>query len=113
MRLMLIPLMLLAASLTACAGSEPLPDLPPPVETVVVFAPIDSALTECKDGPDLAVAAANIDAVKASGGSLLEQALKIIGLQGVMLFQYDEALADCKGKGAKIRALQGREMPSG
>jgi hypothetical protein len=110
MRPMLILPMLLAALLTACAGSEP-PPLPPPAETITIFAPIDSALTECKDGPDLSVVAQQIAAVKAAGGALLDQALKVIGIQGVMLYQYDEALADCKGKAAKIRALQGKELP--
>lgn len=111
MRQMLILPMLLAALLTACAGSEP-PPPPPPVETVTIFAPIDSALTECKDGPDLSAAAQQIAAVKAAGGTLLDQALKVIGIQGVMLFQYDEALADCKGRAAKIRALQGKQLPA-
>jgi hypothetical protein len=111
MRQMLILPMLLAALLTACASSEP-PPLPPPAETITIFAPIDSALTECKDGPDLSAAAQHIAAVKTAGGTLLDQALKVIGIQGVMLLQYDEALADCKGKAAKIRALQGKELPS-
>ncbi|MBK8159107.1 MAG: hypothetical protein IPK59_10195 [Rhodospirillaceae bacterium] len=86
--------------------------MPAPAETIVVFAPIDSALTECKSGPDLNVAAESIEAARAGGGSLLDQALKVIGIQGTMIYQYDEALADCKGKGAKIRALQNKQLPA-
>jgi hypothetical protein len=92
--------------------------VPAPAETIVVFAPIDSALTEQEKGPNLDAAAEAIAAAQKAAGpqpsllAQLEAAIKVIGIQGVLLLGYDEALTNSNEKLAKIRATQNQQLPA-
>lgn len=81
---------------------------PAPVETVVAFNPIDGALLECPDGPDLAAAMAQVEAVKYDKAVPPgKKANLIIGIQGVAMLRYQHDLLDCKAKLATIAKTQG------
>lgn len=119
LRTLILPA-LLVTLLSACAESRPpeLAAVPAPAETIVVFAPVDSSLTEEEKGPDLDAAAVAIAAAQKAAGPLpslmaqLEAALKVIGIYGVLLFDYDEALTSSNEKLAKIRATQNKQLPA-
>lgn len=111
----LILLTSLCAILSACAGSERpvLPPPPAPVETRVVFAPLDGALLDCPDGPDLAAAMAQVEAVKYDPKlpTVDAKANAIIGIQGVTLLRYQNDLTACRDNLDAIRAAQGKVAP--
>jgi hypothetical protein len=107
MRMQILP-MLLSMALSACGLSKPeiLPP-PAPVQTEVVFAPIDGALLSCLDGPDLAAAIGQVEAIKYDTAvPPIKRASLIIGVQGTLLYRFQHALLDCKAKLAEIARAQ-------
>lgn len=83
------------------------------METKVVFSPIDGALLDCPEGPDLAAAMAQVEAVKYDQGiPPSEKAKLIVGIQGTALLGYQSALTTCHDNLDTIRSVQGKDAPA-
>lgn len=91
------------------------PEIPPPpapVETRIVFAPIDGALLDCLPKPAAAEALGLVEAVKASDAPPQKKAALIIGILNTMLFRYDLSDTDCRSRVHAIRDIQGKAAPA-